>query len=799
MGQSLLTDDSEVCTVRVLENAMRDSPRVPAGSAAAALLALLLALSMSSMTYAQEPTDLDGPGINWNLPESHMLYLKGTVNDPFLDRNWSTNTGEPLGKAEFTRTSSSLNPNLIDIESAPLSNSFRFEGNLSVRLFASLDSTNDGCRLSNVLPGAAGAETRFYVTLMLGSTMVLDNAVTNSIAMQESYLEAHEFTVIADNLNVSMSEGDMISLRVDVEHDCIQQGILWWGTYDATSGIIFQGDVIEPMLDYRVDSNRMVRIEFTPISPWGPGDFDRQIIQIVGPLDWDEMVHGHGKEDQRLEHFEIPHGTRTGEANRTILTWTSEKPILPGRYMIDSCFALTDQDPGEACDAIAVLRFEIPPEEDPLLSSMWAILIIPLAIVGWIGASIREAILPLPAYGVLLLLAIAAIGPAVHLPDIDPEVPRQDGAAPSFTLLSHDGGLFSLSDLIEDDDALVVGLFHPGSPNSIRQMNEFRGAEALSQENVAFVQIATGEGVQAIDLDTYAMQLNESWPLLLDESDASIGKAFPSGATDAVIVIDSAGFVTNWNPGTMSAMEIEEAVESATRGSGNNPLAILSLVFGTALLPLLILAMPRDRELKLPEKPLFPGAASIMTAAAAAIGFSIWALPVSLLSALGAGSIWLWVEFVLATILIYHGSSMLLRGRIAEIEVVSARAYLMLPDDFRDWRDESSFKEDAYLGLWLAWLIWLRVPTLIPQGVGALARTDIVGLILSIVTFAGMLLVAGLVINLARLVALTPGALSRTFGWLSVGIRPRAWGLAAAVLGAWIAAHLVVGPIYGSI
>ena len=112
--------------------------------------------------------------------------------------------------------------------------------------------------------------------------------------------------------------------------------------------------------------------------------------------------------------------------------------------MIDSCFALTDQDPGEACDAIAVLRFEILPDEDPLLSSIWAILIIPLAIVGWIGASIREATPPLPAYGVLLLLAIASIGPAMHLPDIDSEVPRQEGAAPSFTLLSHDGGLYSI-------------------------------------------------------------------------------------------------------------------------------------------------------------------------------------------------------------------------------------------------------------------------------------------------------------------------------------------------------------------
>ena len=120
------------------ETDMKDRSRATMGSTAA-LVVILLALSFSSVSLAQDPIELDGPGIAWDLPESHMLYLKGTVNEPFLDRNWSTNTGEPLGKAEFTRTSSSLNPNLIDIQSAPLSNSFRFEGNLTVRLFASVD------------------------------------------------------------------------------------------------------------------------------------------------------------------------------------------------------------------------------------------------------------------------------------------------------------------------------------------------------------------------------------------------------------------------------------------------------------------------------------------------------------------------------------------------------------------------------------------------------------------------------------------------------------------------------------
>ena len=67
------------------------------------MLMLLTAVSASSIANAQDTEDSEGPGITWELPENHMLYMKGTEQQPFLDRNWTTNTGEPLGKAEFTK------------------------------------------------------------------------------------------------------------------------------------------------------------------------------------------------------------------------------------------------------------------------------------------------------------------------------------------------------------------------------------------------------------------------------------------------------------------------------------------------------------------------------------------------------------------------------------------------------------------------------------------------------------------------------------------------------------------------
>ncbi len=406
--------------------------------------------------------------------------------------------------------------------------------------------------------------------------------------------------------------------------------------------------------------------------------------------------------------------------------------------------------------------------------------------------------LPIQTYAILLLLAITALGPAMYLPDIDSNAPREEGAAPSFALLSHDGELVKLSDLISGHDAVVAGLFRTGSPNAIRQFDDFRGAQIISDSNIAFIQIATGEGIQSVDLDTYSLTLNETWPLLMDEADAAVGKAFPSGATDAVIVIDSAGFVTDWQPGTMSALEIDEAVSSAYRGSGNHPLSLFSIIVGTALLPMLVLAMPRERNPKEPDELLFPGAGSFMTAVAAAIGFGIWALPVALMAAFGFGAFWIWIELMLALIMVYHGLSVLLRGRILEVEHLVTVAYSRLPDGFRAWRDRASFAEDAYLGLWLAWLLWLRNPALIPQGVGAVARSDLLGIPLSVLAMLAFLVAAGVIVNLARFIALAPGKLSRVFGWLSAGIRPRAWGLATAILGTWVALALLVGPILGS-
>ena len=764
-----------------------------------AIILLIVGTLTTSTTSAQDAEEL-GPGLEISLPQNHNIFLHGTEETPELRRDWPILTGIPGGSASFSKTAGAPQ-SLVDVQGIPIVEALSLNGTVIVELYASLEAKSPVCRQTNVIPGSpAGATTQFYVTLRWGSFTLINGMATNVVTMEESYTQSHIFQVEVPVDDVDLGPGDALSLQISVQHDCVQPGSLWWGTYDAKSGITFSGELIDPQLEQVTDSNRITRIEFTPISPWGPSDFSQQVIEVVGPMySYESMVHGFGQEDQRLEHFESPHSFRVGEANRTVLTWSTSKSLEPGLYMIDGCFKLQDQDPAEPCDVIGVLKFEVKGDPQALLSGTWVAIMIPLGVIAWLGASMREAMLPIPAYAVILVLAIASIGPATHLPDIDANSPRSDGAAPSFTLLEHGGdGSVSLFELLSDSDAVVLGLYVPGSANANRQANDFQMADALIDRDISFVQIATGKGVRAVDLDSHSEIINGSWPLLMDNADASVGRSFPSGASDAVIIIDAAGFITDWSPGTYSSSEIADAVDEATKGSGHSVFDPLTLLWGTALLPLFVLAMPRERKYQEPNEVLLPGSGILLTLLAAGAGFSLWAIPISLMAAAGLGAWWIWIELILALILTYHGLRTLTSGRIPEIDWISKKIHSSLPEQYRDWRKASSFSDDVHLGIWVAWLIWLRTPDLVAQGVGAVARTGILGIILSVCMLLGLILASGLTVVVARAIIGVIGPIPRTLGGLSVGIRPRAWGLASAILGGWLVISLLVGPVLGN-
>ena len=763
---------------------------------------IVVTLMASSSGIAQNQTAYEGPGLDFEYPEQHMLFLKGVEENHFLDRNWTTVTGLPSGSATFSKTSSFTLPTIVDAFSSPTQEQFNFEGNISIRLFASLESASDICSISDTpLGGPLGAETQFSVSLTMGGIAAISGANTEPIVMSQDRTDPHIFEVRAENVNISMNSGEEIRLSIQVRHECAVSGTLWWGTYDARTGVVFDGHIVETELDVIVDQNRMARIEFTPFSPWGATDFSAQSIELVGPMPWSEMRHGKHYEDDWVDHFELPDGFSKGEGNRTVLNWITDVPLVPGDYMLDACLVLSDQDPGETCHSWVLLRFSVPSDKSPILGSAAAAAFVFMGIFAWMGASMRGGQLPLPSYGAILLLAMASSITALSLPDIDSENYREGGAAPNFILLSHnpDSGAGSLSDLLEESDVAVVGLFTPGSPNAKRQMVDFESAEkllAIDGLSASFAQIATGEDVKAYNLDDFAQEINGSWPLLLD--DGTVGKSLPSGPTDSVFVFDSAGFIAAWSPGSMSPSDIQSASEDSSFGSGKSPLVLISMATGLSFLPLLVLSMPSERNYEAPEEALIPGVGIFMTIWASSFGFLAWAAPIAILSSLGLGSHWIIIEVLMSIILVYHGVSMLTRGRVFEIEQLSNLIHSRMGKKYRNWRGNKRFSEDVYLGLWLAWLSWLIDPSMVAQGVGSMARSGILGATLSPLMLIGFGVSAGLVVAILRSIPLLLGKYAVVIGLLSVGVRPRAWGVSIAIMGFWTLMSISMGHFASS-
>ena len=757
---------------------MRTSPLAMVAIAAALLM-------MSSASVGAQ--DNSGPGLEWVLPDEHRLFLNGVDGQATIDREWPMVTGIPEGDIEFDKSSSVLPTSLFDVSSGPLLGPVGIDGNVTVELFASLSTKSDACKLSNILPGSPlGATTTFYVTLTMGSYVILDQEPTQTIVMDESFAAPHLFSASTQNVNTSLGPGDTIRLEVSVLHECAQTGHVYWGTFDAHSGIIIEGDVLSPGLEHTVDPNRIVRIEMNPSSPWGESDYATQTVDVVGPIDdWSDMVHSFYDEDARVDHFEDPHRSAVGESNSTLRTWSLSDPLEPGRYMIDVCIQLADRPYSEKCEAYAVLKFEVEEDSAPLLASSVAAILIPLAMVGGILSSLRYSLLPTPVYGVLVLMALAASAPAHSLGPIDHDPIRGDIHPPSFTLLSHSGGSLSIDEALAGHDALVVGIFVPGSPNALTQYNDFTLASNLDDSKIAFLQIATSPDLLAIDVDNYATYINESWPILLDTSTQSAGKSLPSGPTDAVVILDSNGFVLDWSPRTMSSTQILDIASNSEKGAFMGIIELLALAFTLSFLPLLLIALPRSRDTRDPSEGEFPGTGALITLFFSAIGFGLWFAPISIVVGTIGQSTWLPSTIAMGALVIVAGLRVSSNGEIGVMRALANWLHSMLSEPLRGWTSQEEASDDLHLGLWVAIVVMISDPTLVIQGILSESNTPLVGPLVSIVVFSAFSLVGGAISLSLRLLVSLSGDIGRILGPMSIRIRAKTWGIGLVSIGIW--------------
>ena len=770
-----------------------------------ALIAVTLSAVSPAPASAQEsgkyfPT---GPGLNWTMPDTHMLFVNGTQGQDTaynLNREYPYFTGEPLFRTFNLGTTT-----VIEVESEPAEETVVLSGEADVFVYSSLVSDNPGC-LFESMAGFLGG-TSFTIWLDVGTTNVINGEETETKVMQDGWEQATEFYVNGTYNNVTLGEGDVITLTIEVDHGCSSsQGRVYWDAYQSATRAVLSGEMLQPELEAKADANGMVRVEFTPISPWGSEDYGWQFLDIIGPLGgWEEARHLSTKpaEDIHVEHFEIPHGSRLVEANRTALVWLSNATLQPGKYMIDACFILTAGDYNEDCDSedsdhlVAVYRFEVTSQDNAIAGSGWFWLVSISTLIGYLGLRLKSGLLPWPTLVLLLVLALSSMAPAASLPSLEFGATRDDSSAPTFSLLQHPStgeSTVSLSDLLSGHDAVVLGVFTSGSPNAEQQKRDFDNASDRLGDSVAFAQIATGEGVQPTDLDYYADLLNKSWPLLIDESKGDVANQLPTGIADGVIIVDSAGFISTSSSGSMSDQRIVESVEKSMKGSDQSMLNLLNLLIPTLIaLPLLILAFPRKR-MDVPDTPLPPFAGVGGTVMAASIGFAIWSIPVALLS-LVAGGIWSFVELLLMIWLAWQGLSLAIHSEVHEVNFIASEVHKRMPEPYREWRLGPDFTRDVLLGHWLAWLSWFAYPLMIPQGIGSVASASLTGLVLSPVMLIFHCLVAGFVILLLRAIASIGGPFSRLLGYLGHSESPRLWGCLLIGMAVWWFVWLLIGPI----
>ena len=755
------------------------------------LLTGLVLLFLCAGTSLAEPSTKEIPeeeGTSIFFPTPHNLFLN---NQTSLDLIYPIDSGEPP-QVDFNRLSSQL----VTVNSPPVDHATRFEGNITARIFAGLDVEGSTCRLTNPLPGSpADAETQFTVRVLAGGAEVFQNQ-TNRDVLEFDWTAPFEFTTSAWNLNFTLSQGDTITMEISIEHNCIIAGGLYFDRYDTATRIELDGVLFSPSLEAKVDQNRAARVEFIPGTVWGDETITKTVVEVAGTYNtWPETVHGNWQEEQRLSHFETPHSTRIGEGNQTVWVWSVNGTLEPGIHMIDICMSLTDLDPNEDCHMVIVHRFMVEEPTTSLGRVGYLVALVPLTTLVWLGSSLRIGTLPLPAYVVLLLMGLAVMIPAASLPEIDIGEVRDESASPAFNLLSHSGKSYSINELLEGNDALVLGVFETDSPNAEQQRKDFLNSIERT-ESIAYAQLATGEDVRAIDIDEHASLVNGSWPILLDENGAGIASQFPSGASDSILIIDKAGFVSEWVPGSVGSDSIVEMVESASSGSGRSAIDLLFgvLIGAGAILPLILLSLPKNR-IEPPDTVMIPGAGILGTIGANAIGFGMIALPISVLALVLRGGLWPFIEIFLAGWMISSAIQMLRNGEIFELNWIVKKIHQKLPENYGKWRNLETFSEDATIGFWFAWISWIVYPLLIPQTVAAPIWTGIVGVLIGVISLVLHLLIAGLIGLVLRGVAGIGGNISVSLGRFSAGARPRLWGATSLLLGIWMLAYLVLGQL----
>ena len=755
-----------------------------------ALCLLLLVGASTAVTANTSPTYEPG-FVEWNVIPHERLFVEGAnVEQAVLQRD---QTDSAVGGFTTGVTPNGPVP-VFTLQSPPVEQPV--EANVLMSVY-----------FSAILEGGGGPQTCTRQTLVDSSTTL---SYTVSVGGSEIYAasvnqvidttaenDAMNFSGEVQNVTLSLAPGDVITLSVSVDHQCIgtQARVQWGGFEHNSGGIVMEGVLYQPEARILVDASRLAHVELEHKLPWGLEDLRDEKWEIWGPLMSTEKSIRDGEYLVETSAGRI-RMTRDLGGNTTVYTWSGAKALPVGELNLQFCLRTVAGDLNSDCHAEGILRFEVTKGDEGFANApLWLSLTTVVALLGYVANAFRGGLLlPLPILGALLVLALLTLPTVFDQPNLGADAIILDNTkATDAELTALDGSTISVTELLDGYEALIIGTVLPGSEQSLTQAKEFNRSLDQLGERVNVVHIVTGEDARQTDAAGLAAATNATWKVYLD-TDSAFSKSLPTGPSDAVVILDPGMHVTFSQPSSAAMLDIVEAVDGIVSAGPTSVGAYFSLFFGPGLF-LLFLALPRE-EWTAPEEPLPPGLLWASIIAASGAGIVMVNLPALLLALLPAG---MSVRFILDIVMMVWMLEMCLvtakRGAPYEAEVLGKLIHGRFPKGFQDWRDPVDMNRDVLLGVWLGWFGWLAFPHLYPQAVASTALVGGMGWVWAVFFLFLLTFTGGFVVLLLRIVASWGGPFSRLFGKFGGEVFAQFVGWVLTPIALWMAVNVTINVL----
>jgi len=759
--------------------------------AIAAAIALVALLLTSTGLVAANTSPTYEPGfVEWTIQPLERLYVEGLdAEEAVLQRG---QTDSAVGGFTVGVTNGPVP--VFTIDSPPVEQSIETNVMMSVYFSVILDG-GAGPQTCTRQIGYQPQTTLEYIVSIAGSE-IYSSTVTN-VVDTATQNDAMNFSGEAKNVSLQMRPGDRLTLSLSIHHECLgtQARVQWGGFEHNSGGIIMEGTLYEPEARILVDASRLAHVELEHRLPWGLEDLRSEKWEIWGPLEPTDKTVRDGEYLVETSAGRIRMTRDLGE-NNSVYTWSGAKPLPLGELNLQFCLEIVAVGLDGDCHAEGILRFEVTEGDTGFANAaIWLSLTTVLALLGYVGSAFRSGLLlPVPILGALLVLSLLTLPTVFDQPNLGADAVILDNTKVVDAQLTRlDGSTVTVMELMGEGEALIVGMVLPGSEQGLTQANEFnRSADQLG-ERATIIHVVTGDDARLTDAAALATATNVRWQVLLD-ADGTFAQSLPTGASDAVIVLDPALHVSFSQPSSAAMLDIVEAVDEIKSGGPSSPAAYFGLIFGPGLF-LLFLALPRE-EWTAPDEPLPPGLlwASIILASGA--GVVMVNLPPLLVALLPLG---MTVRFVLDLLMMVWMLEMCFvtakRGTPYEADLLGKVVHGLFPKGFQAWRDPIDMNRDVLLGVWLGWFGWLAFPHLFPQTIAATALAGGSGIGMAVLSFLLLVLSSGFVVLILRIVASWGGPFSRLFGKFGGEVFAQFVGWVLTPLALWVALATAINVV----